>query len=207
MKWWSIWIIPILIGITCYDVQWKRLLYKQLLIYRLTKQWSGRFSVLCNAQCCIFGCLWINRLLLIKWYQGHQIWLGRLISGVPKQAEQQIFSTLQFNIYKMNRWIHRFLVKFLVLRFSHSLKVWVRLHMMWSFHILTPSNNWENWQFVNFEWTVEWHCAILWSAEMLSSLTVRGEWNKVTRFVGSWICAYIVFRSHEPQNCALTHML
>ena len=39
----------------------------------------------------------------------------------------------------MNRRIPRFLVKFWVLRFSHSQKVWVPLHMLWNFHILTPS--------------------------------------------------------------------
>ena len=50
----------------------------------------------------------------------------------------------------MNRRIPRFFVKFWVSRFSHSLKVWVPLHMLWNFHVLTPSNIWENWQFVNF---------------------------------------------------------
>ena len=91
----------------------------------------------------------------------------------------------QFDAYQMNRRIPRFLVKFWVSRFSHSLKVWVPLHMLWNFHILTPFHIWENWQFVTHEWTAERHCAILWSAEMLSALTMRGEWNSVTRFVGS----------------------
>ena len=33
--------------------------------------------------------------------------------------------------------------------------------MLWNCHILTPSNIWENWQFVNFDRPAERHCAIL----------------------------------------------
>ena len=82
---------------------------------------------------------------MITWLSRWESWSVRICSFD--------YLLVYFDIYKMNHGIPWFLVKFWVLRFSHSLKVWVRLHMLWNFHILTPSNIWENWQFVNYEWT------------------------------------------------------